>query len=301
MQNLATIRDQITDRRNERFLTTAPDPSTVEVLTNADGEEALAFLNFRPVHTVVMTSFIIDNGIESGLNRGRFHGYRNAGGKLEGIALIGHTTLVEARTDAALKALAFAARGSETPIHLIMSDGDDAEVFWAYFTGGASRPRLTCTENLFETAFPFPVGDRVSELRPATIAELIPVAEAQAEIAMLESGVDPMVRDREGFLDRVTRRIEQGRVFVVTDNGRLVFKADVIAETTETAYLEGIYVAPEDRGKGIGPKCLSALTIELLGRVNNVCLLSNVDFESAHKSYYKAGFKNTGQCTTLFV
>ena len=41
--------------------------------------------------------------------------------------------------------------------------------------------------------------------------------------------------------------------------------------------------------------------VELPGRVANICLLSNVDFDAAHRSYEKAGFERTGQCVTLFV
>ena len=99
----------------------APDLNGIRELRNEHRIETLAFLAIRPVHTVVMTSFINDNGIESTLNRGKFFGYRNATGTLEGVALIGHTTLLEARSVEALRALAFCARRSETPIHLIMS------------------------------------------------------------------------------------------------------------------------------------------------------------------------------------
>ena len=97
------------------------------------------------------------------------------------------------------------------------------------------------------------------------------------------------------------QRIEQGRIFVVFENGKLVFKADIISETDAVIYLEGIYVAPEFRGQGIGSSCLSKLSIGLLNRVQNICLLSNVEFQNAHKSFRKAGFKNTDQCTTIFV
>jgi predicted GNAT family acetyltransferase len=78
--------------------------------------------------------------------------------------------------------------------------------------------------------------------------ELELVAEAQAEVAFLESGVDPMVTDRDGFLKRVARRIEQERIFVVVENGELVFKADIIAETSDAIYLEGVYVSESYRG-----------------------------------------------------
>jgi predicted GNAT family acetyltransferase len=110
-----------------------------------------------------------------------------------------------------------------------------------------------------------------------------------------------MQKDREGFLGRVARRIEQGRVFVVFEGEKLLFKADIIAETDQVAYLEGIYVAPENRGQGVGSGCLAQLSLDLLERFENICLLSNLDFTNAHKSYHRAGYRSTGQCTTLFV
>lgn len=272
-----------------------------ERLTEADRAEILSFLAVRPVHTVVMASYIADNGIESELNRGSFYGYRGHGGELEGVALIGHSTLVEARTDKALRALAIKARSPEVPLHLIMSSGDAAEKFYAHLTEGLSEPRLVCRESLFEVAFPFAVRKTETELKAATIDQLIPIAEAQAEIALMECGVDPMTRDREGFLKRVARRIEQGRIFSIYEEGKLIFKADIIAETEDTIYLEGIYVHPDRRGRGLGSDCLAALTLKLLERVENICMLSNVEFESAHRSYYRAGFRRTDECITLFV
>jgi GNAT superfamily N-acetyltransferase len=300
MQNTATTPE--TQVRSTRLpLTQAPDLNKVHGLTENDRTEALAFLAIRPVQTVVMSSFITDNGIVSDLNRGKFFAYRNTAGKIEGIALIGHTTLVEARSDESLKALAFLARTSETPIHLIMSSGAEAAKFHGHLTGGATLPRLTCVEALFEANFPFAVQDCEWNIGNAGMEQLEQVAEAQAEIAFLECGVDPMQKDREGFLKRVARRIEQDRVFTVYEDGKLIFKADIIAETAETIYLEGIYVHPDHRGRGVGSTCLAELTRRLLTRVDNICLLSNVDFTAAHRSYEKAGYKQTDQCVTLFV
>lgn len=279
----------------------AHDLSRISELKTRDQKEVLAFLNMRPVHTVVMASFINDNGIESSLNRGKFFGYRGSDGSLEGVALIGHSTLVEARSDAALTALAFTARASETPIHLVMSSGDSAQTFWNRYTNGLTEPRLTCTELLFELNFPFQVQKCEWNVRLATPEELLQVAEAQAEVAEIECGLNPMAKDREGFLKRVMRRIEQGRIFVVFDNGKLVFKADIIAETDNVIYLEGIYTGHDYRGQGIGSRCLAALNLQLVERVENICMLSNVDFEYAHKSFAKAGYKHSDQCTTLFV
>jgi uncharacterized protein len=278
-----------------------PDMAQVCELKDQHTDEVLAFLSMRPVHTVVMTSFINDNGIESALNRGTFYGFRSSDGTLDGVALIGHTTLVEARTDESLSAFAFAARESETPIHIIMSDGRAAELFWQYYTGGARRPRLVCSELLFEISFPVMVRKNVENLRLAAEDELLPVAEAHAEIAFEESGVNPLEKDKDGFLRRTLRRIQQDRTYVVFEDGQLIFKADIVAETAEVVYLEGIYVAPEKRGQGIGADYLSQLSRTLLNRVEHVCLLSNVDFKNAHQAYWKAGFKSKDSCTTIFV
>ncbi|HVF30639.1 MAG TPA: GNAT family N-acetyltransferase [Pyrinomonadaceae bacterium] len=283
------------------LLTLVPDESHVRELKNENEAELLAFLAARPVHTVAMASFVRDNGIESPLNRGEFFGYRNTAGELEGVALIGHTTLVEARTPGALEGLALRARAATTPIHLIMSSGTMANSFWNYLVGYKKSPTQEFTELLFETGFPLAVHASEHDVRLATSDELEAVAEAHAEVAVIEQGTNPMERDREGFLRRTLRRIEQGRVFVVVKGDRLVFKADVIAETDGVAYLEGIYTDPEYRGQGMAPKCLSKVFTELLKRVDNVCLLSNVEFTSAHRSFARAGMRNTDACTTLFV
>lgn len=283
------------------FVKAAPRADSLQLLTEANRAEVLEFLRKRPVHTVVMMSFIQDNGLVSADNRGRFYGYRSLEGTLEGIALIGHTTLIESRSEEALMAFALAAKVSETPIHILMSDGDTTERFWKYFACEDQKPRLVCTELLFELNFPFLVQDCKWDIRPASAGELEPIAEAHAEVAFIESGVNPLEKDREGFLERTLRRIEKERTFVVFDNGKLIFKADIIAETGDVIYLEGIYVAPEYRGQGVASSCLSKLSLELLNRVSHISLLSNVDFKNAHRSFLKAGYTNTDRCQTIFV
>lgn len=273
----------------------------IERLSEADRSEVLDFLNARPVHTVVMTSFIKDNGIESKDNRGTFYGYRNRKGALEGVALIGHTTLIESRSDESLTAFAMIALELNTQIHLIMSDGKSVESFWRKYAGDFRKPRLVCTELLFELNFPFPVQECKWEIRPAKADELEQIAKAHAEVAFMESGVCPMEKDREGFLKRCLKRIEKERTFVVFDNGKLVFKADIAAETSDVVYLEGIYVSPEYRGQNIGTNCLSGLSLQLLDRAQNICLLSNTEFKAAHRSFSKAGYKNTDSFKTIFV
>jgi GNAT superfamily N-acetyltransferase len=284
------------------FLKLASSFSQVGHLQKEETQEVIAFLSKRPIHTVAMRSMINDNGIENPtLNRGSFYGYRNDEGKLEGVALIGHTTLIEAYSDEAIQAFAWQARKSEVPLHFLMASGDSIETFWNYYVCDGRAPRLVCTELMFEMRYPVLVRDPISHLRKATAEDLSLVAEAHAQVAFEESGVNPLERDREKFLGRTLRRIEKGWCWVVVEDGKLVFKADIVAKTSEVIYLEGIYVAPESRGKGVAPNCLSQIGRTLLAEANSICLLSNVDFQNAHHAYKKAGFKMKDKYQTIFV
>lgn len=296
-----TLKTQSVSVGSQRsFISPTQDLGRVCRLTNEDKEEVTAFLNIRPVHTVAMASFIHDNGMESERNRGAFYGYRNGDGGLEGVALIGHSTLIESRSERAMAAFARRARGNRTPINLIMSEHEAALDFWKWYAGDA-KPRLNLTELLFETGFPMLAQTCEWEIRLARLDEIESIAQAHAEVAFIETGRDPMTTDRKGFLERVARRIELGRTFVVFDGEKLVFKADIVAEADGIIYLEGIYVAPDLRGRGIGSRCLAKLNLMLLERADGLCLLSNERFTGARKSFERAGYRVTGRCTTLFV
>src|SRR6266566_9267568 len=90
-----------------------PEPGvtvTMDQLIEAERAEVVAFLAERPIHTVVMAGLIRDNGLVSEHNRGTFYACRNSEGRLEGVALMGHATLVEARTRPAMEAFALTAQ-----------------------------------------------------------------------------------------------------------------------------------------------------------------------------------------------
>src|SRR5881394_3506038 len=198
---------------------TATEPAvTIERLTNMDEVEVLQFLAQRPIHTVAMMSMIRDNGIVSPLYRGTFYGCRDLNGQLEGVALVGHATLMETVSDRALAALAQVAR--ECPhTHLIMGEKERVADFWSHYSDAGRRQRLACREWLFEFSRPVGAREPVSGLRPAILEELDLVMPIHAELAFAESGVNPLQVDPQGFRERCRRRIEQGRTWVVVENG----------------------------------------------------------------------------------
>lgn len=269
-------------------------------LTREHEQEALAFLAERPLHTTIMAGFIRDHGLTSPLNRGNFYGCRDHLGRLKGIALIGHATLVEARVDAALVALARVAREAPTT-HMMLGEQEEIEQFWNYYAQNGESPRMLCRELLFEQRWPVEVRETVDGLRRATRDDLKLIVPAHAQLAFEESRVNPLADDPMGFRLRCERRIEQGRTWVLIERGRLIFKAEVVAETPEATYIEGIYVNAEERDKGYGVRCLSQLSQRLLERTSSICLLVNEQNRKAQAVYQKVGFKLRGYYDSIYL
>lgn len=272
----------------------------VRPLANEQQAEVLGFLAERPLYTVIMAGWIRDNGLVSPLNRGTFYGYRNAEGQLEGVALFGHATLFETRSESALIAFAHFAQQHQNA-HMLLGEKSQAERFWSHYAESGQAPRTFCRELLFEQRWPVEVREAIAGLRPATLDDLELVMPAQAQMAYEESGVNPMERDPQGFRQRCARRIEQQRTWVWREGDRLIFKADIIAETPEAIYLEGIYVDPQERGAGCALRCLSQLSRHLLMTTRSVCLLVNEQHAGAQALYRKAGYKLQGCYETVFL
>src|ERR1044072_8979898 len=174
---------------DERDLSAAPAPVQVDRLTNNDTAEVLEFLGQRPIHTVAMMSLIHDNGIVSPFNRGTFYGCRDANGQLEGVALVGHATLMETVSDRALAALAQVARECSST-HMIMGEKERVADFWSHYSEARRYQRLTCRDGLVELTRPVDARETVVELRPAQAGHLELVMPIQAELAYMESGVN---------------------------------------------------------------------------------------------------------------
>jgi GNAT superfamily N-acetyltransferase len=90
---------------------------------------------------------------------------------------------------------------------------------------------------------------------------------------------------------RLLRRIEDGRVWIACEGGRIIFKADVTSETDVAVLIEAIWTHPDLRGQGVGAKSLSALCSRLLLTYPMVCLSFRKDHPRLKTFYERIGFK----------
>lgn len=267
----------------------------IQLLNNEHKSEVLSFLSARPLHTFIMASWIRDNGMVSSFNRGNFYGYRDDQAQLQGVALIGHCTLFETKVDGALEAFAGLTYNCSSA-RAVLGEAHKISQFMGS-RAGHTNARI-CRELLLEKDVAESLN-LVKSLRPATSEHLDLVVPIHAQTAFEESGINPLDVDPEGFRERCARRIQQGRVWVAIENGRLKFKADIVSDTPEVVYLEGLYVSSEHRGNGYGARCLTQLTNHLLERTNSVCLMVNEINAAAQKSYQKAGYRFREHYDTL--
>ena len=289
------------DRANRKAIHCEGEgPLIIDTLTPDDEAEVLAFLAERPIHTFGMAGFIRSNGVMSPHNRGVFYACRDEMGRLEGVALIGHFILFETRSDAATCAFARLAQ-EHSNVYMLLGEQEEVEAFWGYYASGGQAPRLFCRELLFEQRWPIKVMDEVAGLRLATTTDLELIVPAHAETALHDSGEDPLLRDPAGFRQRCAHRIEQSRTWVLVENGRLVFKTEIVADTPEVIYIEGVWVDPQERGKSYGLRCLSQLNRAFLQRADSVCLLVNKKLGGAQAFYRRAGFKFVSSYNTIFL
>lgn len=273
---------------------------TVQSFCGEREREALAYLAARPVTTVYMRSLIRDHGLCSPENRGDFFACFDEGGTVRGIALLGHATLIEADDDPVIEAFARFALTRPCP-RLIRGERRTIDRFRRSYMSGGDVPHLVNNEMLLiQRRWAADVAP-VPDLRLATPDDLSLLAEVNAGLIEDEGGVNPLKHDPAGFKRRLLDRIERGRVWLWRESGRLIFKTDVLADTPESIYIEGVYVAPQERGRGFGVPCLTQLGRLLLERAGSVCLTVNESNHAALSFYLKAGYEPHSEYATVYL
>lgn len=272
----------------------------VRLLDNNQKSETLAFLETRPIETVFLRSSIHDNGLTNTQNRGSFYGCYDNFDNLTGLALLGHFFLVESYDESATMELARFARTFNTP-RLIRGETNTIEKFWNFYSQNEFAPRLCNRELLLVQSSPVNPTEIENKVRPATTADVPLLVEVNAQMACDEGGDNPLEIDPVGFRRRLQERVNRGRVWVCREGDSLLFKSDVLAQTPESVYIEGVYVAPEKRKQGFGKKCLAQLGSVLLNKAESVCLTVNVENEPAINLYKKIGYKHHCDYTTIYL
>jgi predicted GNAT family acetyltransferase len=275
--------------------------SGAQLLTIEETEEVLRFLPKKPAHCAYLAGLVEENGLVNPLNRGAFYASRNFLGEIQGVALVGHATIIEPTNQESIRELAEAANHCNST-HLVMCEERWADEFWKHYAPTERSPEVECRELLLELRWPTVHSNKSrQQLRLATTNDLELLVPIHAGMASAESGVDPRDLDNDGFIERYHQRIRKGRTWVLIQNDQLIFKADVVIATHETCYLEGVWVNPDVRGVGYGRACIAELARMLLWQSRSLSLLVNDSNKEAQAFYRSCGFHVRGSYKTAFL
>jgi uncharacterized protein len=143
-----------------------------------------------------------------------------------------------------------------------------------------------------------PADPGVRLVRPDEIDLLYPAA-----VAMYteEVGVSPLAEDGgRGYRRRVTELVRGRRAYARMVGDEVIFKAELAVVTRHTAQVQGVWVAPAWRGRGLAAAAIAAVVRDALRRVApTVSLYVNGHNERARRVYARCGFRTAGEFATV--
>jgi predicted GNAT family acetyltransferase len=149
---------------------------------------------------------------------------------------------------------------------------------------------------------PIPVAADPS-VRLAAIADLERYMAASAAMCADELGVSPYVAPGvEAFRARVVELITSARALASFDHrGQVVFKADVGVVSPTTAQIQGVWVRPDLRGRGVATAGMATVVNYALTLAPSVSLYVN-DFNApARRVYAKLGMRRHATLATVLL
>jgi predicted GNAT family acetyltransferase len=154
---------------------------------------------------------------------------------------------------------------------------------------------------------PFLVTDRpaavasdpsVRLVRPPELRRFLPAA-----VAMFteELGVSPIGHDSgTAYRGRVSGLINAGRAFARFDSrGEIEFKAEIAALTPDTAQVQGVWVRPDLRDRGIGTAAMATVIEHSLRLAPTVSLYVNDYNDAARRVYQRLGMTQHDTFSTV--
>ena len=265
----------------------------VRPLGRDDQALALAMLDRNPVRDVFIASRILHDGALTSLGPSPLWGAFDEG-RLSGLLHVGPNLVPATDDDAACEALATAA-GGLYPTRMVVGERQTVELLWSLIGPSFPAPREVRRHQFVYAVDPDRLARDHARLpgraRLAERSDEDRVLRLSAAMYTEEMGENPMARDPDGYRRRVRMLISRGWTYVYEAAGQLQFKMDVGCASNHTAQIQGVYVPPDLRGRGVGTTAMSACCDLAFDRHPNLSLYVN-DFNTpAVALYERIGFQ----------
>ncbi|GHH52342.1 N-acetyltransferase GCN5 [Streptomyces candidus] len=254
-------------------------------------------LESEPVNNAFVTSRVKVAGLDPWRLGGEMWGWYE-GGRLRSLCYSGANLVPICATPEAVRAFAERARRTGRRCSSLVGPAEPTAELWRLLEPSWGPARDVRPHQ------PLMVADRMpDDITPDPLVRRIRKDEMDvimpACVAMFteEVGVSPMAGDG-GLLyqARVAELVGAGRAFARTEDGKVVFKAEIGAVTPDACQIQGVWVAPEHRGRGLSVTGMAAVLRHALADVAPVVSLYVNDFNApARASYRRVGFREVGE------
>jgi len=273
------------------------DRWAVRSLGWADQTRALEFLEREPVMHAYLVSKILDEGV-GGLGD---HVAVFLRGELVGIAIVGWNVVMAVEQSLGhetreLVVSVFAdhvKRSGEAP-RAIISEVSLVDALWKQISSWVAPPTVWRDRQPVYALDHMDDPPELDAVRYARQADLDALVPACAGMHLEEVGIDPLMRDASGYRQRIRELIVQQRSMVIFRKGKLLFKTEFSAVTTQTVQLMGVWTRPEERRHGYARQGLREICGHLLRRHRKVSLFVNDFNKPAIELYESLGFRPVG-------
>ncbi|KUJ64088.1 GCN5 family acetyltransferase [Streptomyces albus subsp. albus] len=270
--------------------------TTTKVLEPAELDDALAVLNRDPVANAFVTARVQAAGLDPWRLGGEMWGWYSAG-RLESLCYAGANLVPVCATPAAVRAFADRARRSGRRCSSIVGPAEPTAELWSLLEPSWGPAREVRSHQPLMVTTTMPAGITPDPLvRRVRKAEMEVIMPACVAMFTEEVGVSPLAGDG-GLLyqARVAELVGSGRSFARFEDGRVVFKAEIGAATVHACQIQGVWVAPEYRGRGLSETGMAAVLGYALREVAPVVSLYVNDYNlPARAAYRRVGFQEVG-------
>ena len=272
----------------------------VRQLTSADLGPLESLLRADPVSNCFLDARVRGAGLDSWRLGGDIWGYLDDDA-LHSVVFVGANLVPVGTTPASRAALADRLRMSPRRCSSFVGDREEVLDLWRLLEpawGPAREVRDDQRLLVMNTDASVPHDPNV---RMATVADMDVLLPACVDMFTEEVGISP-VRGGAGsaYRDRVAEIVRAGRSFVRIVDGRIEFKAEIGAATPDACQVQGVWVAPELRGRGMSvPAMASVIRLARSAISPAVSLYVNAFNTPAMRSYASVGFRPYGHFATV--
>ncbi|MES9541037.1 GNAT family N-acetyltransferase [Spirillospora sp. NPDC049024] len=272
----------------------------VRVLDDRYRAEALAILDADPVSNVFVSSRVHAAGLDPRRLGAQMWGYLREG-RLVSLCYSGANLIPVAAGPEAVRAFAERAQAQGRRCSSIVGPVDAVGELWEILAPYWGPPRAVRAEQPVMATSTVPDVPADPGVRRVRMEEFDIVYPACVAMFTEEVGVSPNAGDG-GVLyrARVAELIRDGRAFARIEDGRVMFKAEVGAVTPLACQVQGVWVPPDLRGRGLSETGMSAVVREALHSIAPTVSLYVNDYNTrARAAYRRVGFTESGSFMSI--